>query len=292
MASHLRDIEAPKGARCSEHPDRLARFRCPSCGRYTCAFCWDESTSRCKSCASSDSSNATIRLPFEDTSKPFLSRVTATLASAFNPRETAGGFSTCDPTFALRFLLLSALPLSLVSGVIPHTQTLVFGPGLSVELVGQVGGIEIAIDVLRAMFFQLLFDGITITALVLPFTSLAKSYGNTQSAVGAIGTVFYRYWLIPGAMLISYLAFWILPEVGIGLFIQFVLSALALFFFIRAMWLTARLSYGVGTVWSIAVVGVPWIILLLVVALVLPFLQSSLGITPQEPIKQYETITA
>jgi len=134
------------------------------------------------------------------------------------------------------------------------------------------------------MIFQLLFDGILITALVLPFASLTKSYGNTQNAYGAIGTVFYRYWLLPGAMLISYLAFWILPDENIGLATEFVLSILALYFFVRSMWLTVRLTYGVGTIWSIAVVGVPWIIALLAVALVLPFLASSLGVTSQEAL--------
>jgi hypothetical protein len=288
MTTQSRDFEAPKGARCSEHPDRPARYRCPRCGRYACAFCWDESTSRCRLCASGDSLKAAVRLPFEDGSQPFISRVIATLASAFNPQETARCFSACEPTLALRFLLISALPLSLATGVIPHTRTLVFGPGLQVDFVGQVSGSEIALDILRAMLFQLLFDGIVITALVLPFASLAKSYGNIQSATGAIGTVFYRYWLIPGAMLISYLAFWVLPDARIGIFAEFVISVLALYFIVRAMWLTARLTYSVGTVWSIAVVGVPWIIVLLVIALVLPLLASSLGITPEEALKQYE----
>jgi hypothetical protein len=230
-----------------------------------------------------------MRSPFENTLQPFVSRVTATLASAFSPKESSGCFSTCDPTFALRFLLLSALPLSLAAGVIPHTRTLAFGPGLSIKLVGEVGGIEIAMDVLRAMLFQLIFDGILILALVLPFASLAKSYGSTRSTYGAIGTVFYRYWLIPGATLISYLAFWFLPDANIGLAMELVVSTLALYFFVRAMWLTARLTYEIATVWAIAVVGVPWIVALLVIALVFPLLATSLGITPQEVLRQYET---
>ncbi len=292
MSTHSRDLEAPKGARCSEHPDRSARFRCPRCGRYTCAFCWDESTKRCRFCVSGDSSKAVVRLPFEDSSRPIVSRVTATLASAFSPLDTARCFSTCEPVLALRFLLLSAFPLSLAAGVIPHTRTLLFRSGFHVHLVGRVSGSEIALDVLRAMLFQVLLDGIVVTALLLPFVSLAKSYGNNQSSHGAIGTVFYRFWLFPGAMLISYLAFWILPDENIGSPIQTVISFLGLYFFGRAMWLTARLTYGVSTLWSIAVVAIPWIITLLVIALVFPLLASSLlGAIPQEAMRQYETTT-
>lgn len=217
-------------------------------------------------------------MPFEDAALSFWTRVIETVRTAFRPRVTALGFAACRPLSALLFLLISALPLSLAAGVIPHTRTLLFGPGLRISLVGSYRPIEIAFDIVRAMIFQLLFDGIFIAALVIPFASLAKSYGGTKGTSAAIGTVFYRYWLIPAAMLLSYISFWIFPDVRIGFFVELALSALALYLFVIAMWSTARVTYAIGRIWSIAVVGVPWVIVFLVVALVIPVLASFLGL--------------
>jgi hypothetical protein len=279
-------LKPPEGARCAEHSDRPATYRCPGCGRYVCSFCWNDDESRCRTCVESGPQEKTVSLPFENTSLSLFSRIVSTFATAFSPHETALCFAQCRPAFALRFLLISALPLSFVSGVIPYTSTLLFGPGLRVDLVGAPTHVDIIVDVLRAMLFQLLFDSLLLAALALPFVSLAKSYGRPRCASSAIGTMFYRYWLVPAAMAGSYISVWISPDEKIGAVAGFVISILALYFLIRAMWSTARVSCGVGPLWSIAVVGVPWVLSFLVVALVVPALGRVFGIVPPETLPQ------
>jgi hypothetical protein len=276
----------PEGARCAEHPDRPATYRCPGCGRNVCSFCWNDDVSHCRTCGESGPREKASAVPFEDTSRSLPSRIVSTFAAAFRPQENALGFARCRPAFALRFLLISALPLSLISGVIPNTKTLLFGPGLHVNLVGTPADLDIVVDVLRAMVFQLLFDGLLLAALVFPFVSLARSYGRPQCASSAIGTMFYRYWLVPAAMAGSYISFWISPDEKIAAVAGFVISILALYFLIRAMWSTARIPCAVGPLWSIAVVGVPWVLSFIVVALVVPILARVLGIVSQEALLQ------
>ena len=54
-------------------------------------------------------------------------------------------------------MLLSALPLALLAGVIPHTRTLLFEGSFKVRVIGtpMPGQFDIALDVARAMGLQL-----------------------------------------------------------------------------------------------------------------------------------------
>jgi hypothetical protein len=291
-----RDHNAPEGAHCAEHPERPATFTCPRCGAYACASCWHPGAERCQACLSRDPTAAAPKLAWEQTDKPLLVRYFGTLASALSPFRSAPAFAHEDVGAALRFLLVSALPLALLTGVIPHTRTLMFAGDFAVHLVGHPSGFEIAIDVLRAMLAQVALSAVQLGCLLLPYASLARAYAPARKEA-ALRVMYYRFWLVPAAMLFVYLAIWMLPAPDPAtaqgapppaLFVVTSVQLLASVLLMIAMGATARLACGLGPLLSIVLVVVPFMLRVVVEPLatvglerVLPTLESETAPPPQ-----------
>jgi hypothetical protein len=267
------DHRAPDGAHCAEHPDRAAHFTCPRCGSYACLPCWHPSVSRCQQCLNRDPTEAAPPLPWEREGVSLPVRFFATLATALRPVRSAPAFAHDNVPAALRFLLLSVLPLALLAGVIPHTRTLLFEGDFRVKLVGHPSSVGIALDVARAGLVEVGLTAVQLGCLLLPFLSLVRAYAHPQRKHAALRVLCYRMWLLPAALLFFYLAVWALPTPDPALLQQtppmgwlLVLSVrlLGTVLLILAMSATARLACGLGPWMSMVVVMVPVMLLLLV----------------------------
>jgi hypothetical protein len=265
MQSSEPDHGAPEGASCAEHPDRPAAFTCPRCGKHACIFCWHALAVRCESCMQSDPAAAAPPLAWETPGGSLFGRYFATLGSAFRPVFTAPAFAQGDLRPALRFFLLSALPIAALAGVIPYTTTLLFGGAFSVAVQGQPSANGIALDIVAAMFIALGVFSFELAALWLPYVSLVRAYAPERRAA-ATRVLLYRSWLIPFASLVVFASLWVLPApidpktppvylplVG---FAQLTLDALLLV----SMRATARLACGIRPLLSYVVVAVPFVI--------------------------------
>jgi hypothetical protein len=269
-----RDLRAPEGAHCAEHPDRQAHFTCARCGSYACITCWHPSIERCQQCLKRDPTEAAPPIPWEQPAAAVPVRFFATLATALRPVRSAPAFAREDVGVALRFALLSALPCALLAGIIPHTRTLLFAGNFQVKVLGHADQGAIALDVARAMGVQLVLSSVELLCLMLPFVSLVRAYAPARSHAAA-RMMLYRFWLLPGAVLLFYLAVWGLPpgpptdagEVTAPPGAQALLLLLGTFvpvLLFVAMGSTARLACGLGPLLSIVVVIVPVLLLLLV----------------------------
>jgi hypothetical protein len=144
-----------------------------------------------------DPAAAAPPIPWEQPDVSFPRRLFGTLGSALKPTVSAPAFGGDRVGPALRFALLVAVPLALLRGVIPLTETLRFG-GFSVELVGAPSGAAIVLDIARAMGLSLAISLVVWLALTLPFVTLARSYGTTEDASSAAWRAsLYRAWLVP-----------------------------------------------------------------------------------------------
>jgi hypothetical protein len=270
MPAERQDHAAPEGAHCAVHPERGAAFTCPRCGNYACPSCWHPSVERCGPCLSRDPTEAAAPVPWERGDRPALLRFFATLASALRPIHTAPAFARDDVAAALRFLWLSALPLALLTGVIPYTRTLLFKGAFEVVLVGHPSGLGIALDVARAALAELALNAVRLGCLLLPFASLVRAYSHPQRMNAALRVMFYRFWLLPATLLLFYLAIGALPAPRnaaalppVWAVVQ-VARQLGAVLLMLAMGATARLACGLGLVMSVVVVIVPFLLLGLV----------------------------
>jgi hypothetical protein len=267
-----RDSSAPAGAHCAEHPQRAAHFTCPRCGSYACLACWHPSIERCQQCLKRDPTEAAPPIPWERSDAPWPRRFVATLGTALRPIRTAPAFARDDVGAALRFMLLSAIPLALLAGIIPHTRTLLFEGEFRVRVLGNPDDAQIALDVLRAMGVQLAMSALEIGCLMLPFVSLVRAYAPERRHA-ALRVMLYRAWLLPAALAAFYLAIWALPAPPtgaapqappVGWVIVLGLRTMVPVLLFVAMGSTARLSCGLGPWMSMVVVIVPVVLLLLV----------------------------
>jgi hypothetical protein len=209
-------------------------------------------------------------------------RYFATLGSAFRPIQSAPAFARLDVAPALRFFLLTAVPMALLGGVIPYTKTLMFGSSLSITVQGNPTGAEIATDIVRAMLIQLGLFTLDFAALALPFTSLVRAYAEEAKRPAALRAMLYRGWLLPGATLIFFASLWLLPggstpETATPLLplivtVQLTFNALLLL----TMRATARLACGITPLLSFAVTAVPLVIWVLVQLFVQTFVSRLL----------------
>lgn len=289
-APEKRDSSAPSGAHCAEHPQRPAHFTCPRCGSYACLACWHPSVERCQQCLKRDPTEAAPAIPWERTGLPWLARYFATLATALRPIRSAPAFARDDLGAALRFMLLSALPLALLAGVIPHTRTLLFEGNFSVRVLGQPSQLEIAVDVARAMGVQLTLSAVEIGCLTLPFVSLVRAYAPARRRA-AVRVMLYRMWLLPAALAAFYFAIWVMPTPPTtatgqappaGWVIVFGLRTIVPVLLFVAMGSTARLACGLGPWLAMVVVIVPVLLLLLVNPLAELAMQRVLPVMPAQ----------
>lgn len=252
---------APSSSRCHAHAERQAYVTCPKCQRHCCLQCWHQQLDRCETCLRQDPASAVAPLPWEDPGQPWLARLLRTLLTAFSPVATAPAFARPVVFTALRFALLTALPLSLLAGVIPHTRTLLF-VDLHVVVQDQASALAITLDVLRAMGIQLALDLVHLTATWLPYVSLVKAYGGEAATPYAVRTLLYRVWLLPAYTLLIGLIIWPLQMPEDGEEVQQIATVLLLLpqllpiLFMLALGYSARLASGLSAMWSIVVVTI------------------------------------
>lgn len=252
---------APSSSRCHAHAERQAYVTCPKCQRHCCLQCWHQQLERCETCLRQDPAAAVAPLPWEDPRQPWLSRLVGTLRTAFSPVATAPAFARPVVFTALRFALLTALPLSLLAGIIPHTRTLLF-VDFTVVVQNGASPMAIALDVLRAMGLQLTLDLVHLAATWLPYVSLVKAYGGEGASPYAVRTLLYRAWLLPAYTLVIGLVIWPLEMPDDGEQVQQVATLLLLLpqilpiLFMLALGYSARLASGLSAMWSIVVVTI------------------------------------
>jgi hypothetical protein len=272
MASEPEVPHAPEGASCAEHPERNAHFTCPRCGSFACASCWHPSVARCTRCLRRDPTEAAPPIAWEQAGRSLPARYLATLASAFSPLRSAPAFAHSDVRAAQRFALLSAAPFALLAGIIPHTRTLLFKSNLQVEVLGNAGTTEIALDILRAAGVQLTITLVELLCLMLPFVSLVRAYAPGKQHAAA-RVLYYRLWMRPFTWLLLFAAVWLVPEIdpkapGAALALLTALdllrSLIAPVLLFMAMGATARMACGLGPGVSIIVVTIPAILLFVV----------------------------
>jgi len=272
MSEPPRDSGAPEGAQCAEHPDRAASFTCPRCGSYACLSCWHPAVSRCSLCIKRDPTEAAPPIPFEQSEGSAFGRYFATLATAIHPLRSAPSFARDDVPSARRFMWLSALPLALLAGVIPHTRTLMFKGSFQVDVIGHPSAAAIALDVARASLVELGLTAVQLGCLLLPFASLVRAYAP-QRKHAAERALFYRIWLLPAAMLFFYIAGWALPAPDpatlqqappLGFALVLLVRLLGSVLLMLSMGATARSACGLGPLLSMVLVLVPVLLLILV----------------------------
>ena len=252
---------APSSSHCHHHSERQAYVTCPRCKRHCCLQCWHHQLHQCDACLREDPAAAVAPLPWESAGGPWLTRLLQTLMTAFSPVITAPAFARPVTFTAVRFALLTALPLSLLAGIIPHTRTLLFA-NMAIVVSDDANSTAIALDVVRAMGFQLALDLIHLVATWLPYVSLVKAYGGEDKRPYAVRTLLYRAWLLPAYTLLVGLFVWPmdLPE-DAGQIDQIAMLPLILpqvlpILFMLALGYSARLASGLSALWSIVVVTI------------------------------------
>lgn len=269
MSDDERQAEpAPEGAHCAEHPERSALVTCPRCGSYACLGCWHNAVNRCHACLLRDPMPP---VPWADPERAWPARLLSTLAGAFRPTSSAVGFARGEWTRAISFALITFLPLSLMSGIIPFTHHLLFGGRFHVSIAGDPTWAELAIDVAQAAGFGLLFALVKLVCLTVPYLSLTRAYGNQAlESRPARQVMLYRAWLLPlGGIngLVLGLMYWTLPfdpTAGLGEGAMGILSAISLLPLLLLLWsmtATARVA-GSGPLASMVVVIVPFLLMM------------------------------
>lgn len=254
---------APEGSHCAVHSDRIALVTCPRCGSYCCIACWHNAVRRCHECLKRDPG---VRVPWVDAERRGPSRFFGTLADAFRPRASAPGFARGTWQSGLSFALLTYLPLAMISGVVPYTHRLGFGPSWSVSWVGGVpSSTELALDLLRAAMLGLLVASLKLGLLAAPFLHLVRAYGEPIESAPAAQVLLYRGWLLPAGTLLLGIVVWGLPlepTQGTLAFAQ-ILSLVPLLLLLSSMSSAARMAAGVGPIAAMIVVLVPFVLMFL-----------------------------
>jgi hypothetical protein len=267
---------APAGAGCHRHPERPALARCPLCDRDACLFCWHDPFERCEACLAEAPAAAAPPVPWEDPAvRPLRRRLWATLATVARPTASAPAFARHDVGHAVRFALLTVVPLALLRGVIPYTHTVLFGDRFAIALRGEPDAGLVALDVVRAMGLSALLVAAGALALGLPFVHLAGAYGSALGRRAALRVLLYRGWLLAlagfdpagraaGSGLLFSVALWGMPtDTPMPVFqffylVDAVVPILLLLFSMRA---TARFAAGTGAVASFVLTLLPFVLL-------------------------------
>jgi hypothetical protein len=224
---------------------------------------------RCDGCLKRDPAAAAPALPWETQQGSAIERFFRTLGGSFRPLHTAPAFARPGAKRAIRFFLLTAVPLAALAGIIPRTKTLLFG-NFAVLVQGNPTSTQIALDVLSAMGVQLGVFSIEFAALALPYVSLTRAYAPAERHHAAMRVLLYRTWLSPFATLIMNVAAWLLPSSGGSegfprymepFAIAHMLLHLMLLSSLRA---TVRLACGVGPLLSYTIVIVSVVVWALV----------------------------
>ena len=252
------------------------------CGRDACITCWHIAADRCEHCLASDRADAAPPIPWE-TDAGFVARWFKTLATAGRPMRTAPGFARLERRPAITFALLTTLPLALLSGLIPYTFTLRFGPTFHISLIDNPSQTDIAIDLARAAGVGLLITALELLALGASFVSLCRAYGGEDekragASAAALRGLLYRSFLLPLAGiqgLLASLAAWGLPlgamgtaeHPGTGAYIVPMLLLIPFALYFTSMRQTARLAVGLEPMPSFVVTVLPFVLMVFAAAL-------------------------
>ena len=223
-------------------------------------------------------------VPWSDRERSLGARFFGTLLAAAQPRQTAAAFLSAPWRAGLTFAVLTYLPIALLSGVIPFSHTLGFGPSWAVTALGDATASEQAVDVLGAMLLGLLVSTARFGLLAAAYLSLAGAYGRAQPSAPGRQVLLYRAWLLPlsgaSGLLISVVA-WGMPSVQpeLARFFAELVSLVPLVLLLAALIATARQALGIGPIASLAVVLVPFLAMFVVEPLLFrllaPLLPSS-----------------
>jgi hypothetical protein len=249
--------------------------------------CWHPSVQRCERCMLEDPAAAAPPIPFERRDLSVAKRYFATLATAFSPIRSAPAFASHDVRSALRFGLLTMVPLALLAGVVPYTRTLLF-EHLAIKVVGQPSGLEIGADVVRAMLIEAGLSAVRFGCLFLPYVTLVRAYAPAERRNAAIVAMLYRGWLLPAGRLFFYVALWTLPPAEVAntadppalWFFVLAVDLAARVLMMMTMGATARLACGLGPFMAFVVVIVPVMLQLLVDPLVSSMVEHILPAMP------------
>jgi hypothetical protein len=254
---------SPEGASCGEHPERDALVTCPRCRSHVCIACWHNAVRRCHACLVRDPGPP---VPWQDESRSLPARLLATLGDALHPTRSAPTFVRAEWRRGISFALLTFVPLALVSGIVPYTHTIGFGPSFAVRLLGSPEPAAIALDVARAAGIGALVAVAMLLLLAVPYHSLSRAYGTQGRPEPAISVMLYRAWLIPLGAVIQSLLAWSVPGEPSESFVMVVevASMLPLLLMISSMLSTARMASGVGPIAALVVVLVPFALMTIV----------------------------
>lgn len=257
------DRSAPEGSFCRAHPETPAIATCPRCGDYACLMCWQPVVDRCDTCLQRDPTEAAPPIPWEQPELSGLQRFARTIATAWSPVRTAPAMGRDEVGPALRFALLTFVPLALLSGVIPYTKTLLFSGPFKITLQGTPlpDQTAIAIDVARASMLGLVSSLALWLVYTTPYVSLVRAYGNPKRRNVPLRAMLYRGFLLPAQQLVLMALVWALWNEGsnpaqAGLLMM--VSVVPLILMLVTMWFSARLGSGVGPMMSFVVVIVPF----------------------------------
>lgn len=222
---------------------------------------------RCDLCLRQDPASAVPPVPWESDATPAIARLFGTLRAAFAPAGTAPAFASAAVRPALTFLLWSAVPLSLLVGLVPHTRTLMFEGAGQVRLVDAPDALTLALDVSRAMLTQLAIHGMQLLSFLLPYRSLTAAYGGAERAPVAVRATLYRAWLLPAGAFVQFAVLALAPGIseppGVSTFaVVVVITAqlASMVLFTLSMIYAARLASGLSMLWAVVIVAVALIL--------------------------------
>lgn len=264
------------GANCSVHGDHPAFRVCPSCRRNVCLSCWHPAIVRCHACLVRDAEQMPP-IPWEDPRRNVVSRFFATILSAFSPESSGASLARESSRTGLLFALLSFVPLALASGIIPYTRTLLFAPGLGIEVLHGATREQIQVDVAVAAAMGLGVSLALVLAIALPYVSLSRAYADRGMPSAPVRIVMYRAWLLPLFLTFWHGLFWIAPAPtsaisALALQLPAVLAVLLLLASLRS---TARMGSGAGPLATTAIVIVPLVLMMMVLMMLQPLVPSA-----------------
>jgi hypothetical protein len=194
--------------RCARHGDAAAEGLCSRCGDQLCRACLPIESRSCAPCAERDPFYGVAQLPWEQAEVPRAGRVLATLgALLLRPSSRATAFARGEVRPALDFAVRVALPLACISHVVPVTRTLLFGPNMALQRLGNATAAEIALDVVRAMVFGVLVMPLS-TGFAFALVLLASGLRDARLW---LRHALYWAWLSPALAASSSLVAWIAP---------------------------------------------------------------------------------
>jgi hypothetical protein len=204
-------------------------------------------------------------LAWENLNLPWLARAARTLWSTFTPNTGANAVAHGRIRDAFGFALFFALPWMPLWAIVPFTHTLVFKPGLDLDLTQTPPALPPAMDVTRAMGIGLGLSIISLLSWATPFSSLMRAFCPSPTlapaaAAAAWRTALYRAWIVPFGLTAFWFCVWCLPADPPS--ILFEISVLLFQLLPRLLILLhcAALARHVGIKgWSVSIVAlVPW----------------------------------